>query len=326
MENSDNKEIQENQENKETQDNSSSSKYKEGQLITFIKIRFPGNAKCFPFATGRRDYYYGQKVVAMSDRGMAVGYVNSFPYEEKFVKTMLPIKYISKVATDDDLKKQFEHYQKEKEYEITCKESIERLKLGMELTHVEFTQFGKKVIFYFTAPARVDFRELVKELVGKLKMRIELRQISVRDRAAALGGLGQCGRQLCCSCFLNRYGNTNIKLAKNQNLTLSPAKLNGVCGQLKCCLKYEDNVYSDKRKQLPKEGTFIQTINGDQGKILRLHILIEQFEMLTDRGVIRKYDISQYDAKRKLPEDWKFPDRFQHISNETSDVVGKNKE
>ncbi|MEX1099716.1 MAG: regulatory iron-sulfur-containing complex subunit RicT, partial [Bacteriovoracaceae bacterium] len=189
--------------------------------------------------------------------------------------------------------------------------------------HVEFTQFGKKVVFYFVAPARVDFRNLVKDLVGELKLRIELRQISVRDRSASMGALGPCGRELCCSSFLSRYGNVSVKMAKNQNLTLNYSKLNGVCGQLKCCLQYEDEVYYQKRKKLPEEGSFAETLNGEKGKIFRLHLLSEQFDLLTEKGKIKRF--AQGYFKRKLkPTEINMPNRFENISDETSIVVGLN--
>ena len=180
-------------------------------------------------------------------------------------------------------------------------------------------------MFYFVAPARVDFRGLVKDLVGELKLRIELRQISVRDRSASMGALGPCGRELCCSSFLSRYGNVSIKMAKNQNLTLNYSKLNGVCGQLKCCLQYEDEVYHQKRKKLPPEGSFVETTNGDKGKIFRLHILSEQFDVLTERGKIKRYTQSYF--KRKLKRsDVNMPERFENISDETNTVLGLNDE
>ncbi len=220
------------------QNEKENSRFKDGEMITMIRVRFPGNARSFPFLVGKRRFAYGQKVVAMSDRGMSVGYINSFPYDVVFNKAMLPIRSIAKVASAEDIQAQVEFRDSEKKAEVICIHLIEKYKLDMILTHVEFTQFGKKAVFYFNAPARVDFRDLVKELVYELKMRIELRQISVRDRAAAIGAIGACGLQTCCSSFLKNYGNVSIKMAKNQNLALIPSKLNGVCGQIKCFIKY----------------------------------------------------------------------------------------
>lgn len=296
-------------------------RFKDGQILTFIRVRFPGNAKSFPFLMGKRRLNYGQKVVALSDRGVAVGYVNSFPYDVYYERSMLPIRSINKIATDEDLVKQREDYKRQKSFERICLDCIEKYKLDMNLTHVEFTQFGKKAVFYFTAPARVDFRELVKDLVNQLKLRIELRQISLRDRASAVGGIGPCGRELCCSSFLAKYGNVNIKMAKNQNLSLIYNKLNGVCGQLKCCLQYEDEVYTHKRDILPQEGDYIRTRNGDRGRVDKLHLLSEQFDMLTEYGAIRRYSIAQYDRHKYLPDTYNLP-HFEHITDETANVIG----
>ncbi len=299
------------------------SRFKEGQDLTFVNVRFPGNARSFPFLLGSKSFHYGQKVVAMSDRGMTVGYINSFPYMKKFDKSMLPLRTISKVATDEDLQKEKDLIAEEKRAERICVDLIERHKLEMNLTHVEFTQFGKKAVFFFTAPNRVDFRGLVKDLVGQLKMRIELRQISVRDRAAALGAIGPCGLQTCCSSFHKDYGNVTIKMAKNQNLALMPNKINGVCGQIKCCIKYEHELYAEKRKKLPKENSLIQALNGDKGKILKLNLLAEEFEMMTNEGKIRRYAASQFQEGHKLPEDWRMPEQFENnIVNETKELIG----
>ncbi|MBP9680398.1 MAG: hypothetical protein KBD76_03245 [Bacteriovorax sp.] len=314
------------EEQKEVEDKES-SRFKEGELLTMVRVRFPGNARSFPFLVGKRRFSYGQKVLAMSDRGITVGYINSFPYEVQFNKSMLPVRSIAKVAGPEDIQAQIEFRDSEKKAEVICIHLIERYQLDMVLTHVEFTQFGKKAVFYFNAPARVDFRDLVKDLVYELKMRIELRQISVRDRAAALGSVGACGLQTCCSTFLKNYGNVSIKMAKNQNLALIPTKLNGVCGQIKCCIRYEDDVYTDKRKNLPREGSFIRTVGGDKGKVQKLNILVEQFEMLTDTGIRRRYAVNQYKGRESdLGNDYKFPEYFDNIINETQAVIGMTAE
>jgi cell fate regulator YaaT (PSP1 superfamily) len=294
-------------------------RYQTGQPLTFVKVRFPGNAKSFAFLIGRRKISYGQKVVAMSDRGMAVGYVNSFPYSIDYYPEMGPLKSISKVATPRDLELQREHYKKEKDFETKCKVYIEKHGLDMNLTHVEFTHFGKKCVFYFTAPARIDFRNLVRDLVNDLKIRIELRQISVRDRAASIGGIGPCGLQLCCSSFLTKYGSVGVKMAKNQDLTLNFSKLNGVCGQLKCCLSYEDDVYQQKRTLLPPQGELVELTNGERGYVERIKILEGTFDLITDSGVRKRY-VGAY-FKQVAPQDFRMPN-FEHISDETNTTVG----
>ncbi len=302
-------------------ENREDSRFKEGQTLRFVRVRFPGNSRSFAFLIGRRRIEYGQKVVAMSDRGMAVGYVNSFPYDVAFNKSMLPVRSISKVAMEEDIAKDRDAYHQQKNAENICNDLIEEYQLDMHLTHVEFTSFGKKAVFYFIAPARVDFRDLVKDLVGRLKTRIELRQISVRDRSASVGGIGPCGRELCCSSFLTKYGNVGIKMAKNQDLTLNFSKLNGVCGQLKCCLQYEDEVYREKRSRLPKEGDIISTHTGEIGRVDRLHLLSEQFVMMTNKGIRKRYVVDLY--KETLnKEEANFPKEFESVSDETFKIVG----
>ena len=296
-------------------------KFQEGDKISLIRVRFPGNAKVHIFLNGKRKFQYGQQVVAMSDRGLTVGHINSFPYETIFKESMLPLRAISKAADEDDITLQKVHRAKEMEAQAKCLKLIERYELNMTLTHVEFVQNGRKIVFYFNAPARVDFRELVKDLVAHMKIRVELRQISLRDRTAALGAVGVCGLQTCCSSFLSRYGNVSIKMAKNQNLALSQNRLNGVCGQTKCCVKYENDVYSDKRNRLPEEGDYIQTQNGDRGKVYRIHILQEFFEMLTDQGLKRKYTSTQYNKANTLPKNWAMPQEMESIIDETNEVI-----
>ena len=271
--------------------------FKSGEELTLVRVRFPGNSRSFPFLLGERKFRYGQKVFAMSDRGMDVGYINSFPYLVKFRKDMLPLSPISRDATQEDIEEQNKNADRQREAAFRCKQLALELGLDMTITHVELIQFGKKLVFYFNSPGRIDFRDLVKKLVSELKMRIELRQIGVRDRVAALGSIGACGLSTCCSTFLKNYGNVSLKLAKNQNLALIPSKINGVCGQVKCCVKYEDDVYTQKRKILPREGTFIKAQNGDSGKVTKLHLLAEQFDMITDQGLIRRYSRSQFQNK-----------------------------
>lgn len=293
-----------------------------GQKLLLVRVRFPGNSRPHTFLVGKRSYSYGQRVVALSDRGLSVGYVNSFPYEISYHENMGKFRPITRAATDEDLKLQRDHLHREREADVMCKHLIDKHNLDMTLTHVEFMQNGKKAVFYFNAPNRVDFRALVKDLVSELRMRVELRQISVRDRTAAIGAIGVCGLQTCCSSFLKNYGSVSIKMAKNQNLALVPTKINGVCGQIKCCMKYEDAVYVEKKKALPKEGSIIQAANGDRGKVYRIHILLEQFEMITDQGRKRRYAGNQFDSNVKPPEDYQFPRELPYIQDETHTIVG----
>lgn len=294
------------------------NQYKEDEPLTFIRVRFLGHNRSYPFLLGKRKLSYGQKVVAMSERGMAIGYINSFPYKVPYSKDLEPILTISRAARDDDfLTDPSEEKKKEGECKTTCEELIAKHQLNMTLTHVELTAYGKKLVLYFIAPQRVDFRALLKDLISTLRLKVELRQISSRERASALGGIGSCGRALCCSTFLKRYGNVSMKMAKVQNLSLTPIKINGLCGQIKCCISYEEETYREKRTRLPKENEFIQTATGDRGKVLRLMILEENFDMLTDQGVVRRYRAEDYEPQKyTLPSDWKMPEKFEYISHE----------
>ena len=291
-------------------------------MLTFVRVRFPGNTRSFPFLVGKRHFQYGQKVLAMSDRGMDVGYINSFPYRMAFKESLLPVRSISRVAEEEDLKEQRAMIDRTRMAQNLCKDLVEKLGLEMTVTHVESIQFGKKMVFYFNAPSRIDFRELVKSLVGRLGLRVELRQISVRDRTAAIGSIGSCGLMTCCSSFLQNYGRVSIKMAKNQNLSLVAEKVNGVCGQLKCCIKYEHEAYQDKRRRLPPENNLIQTANGDKGKVVRLHLMPEEFEMLTDKGQLRRYAKEQYLSDKSYPEGETFPKEFEHVVVENKELIG----
>jgi len=298
------------------------SKYKEGQKLTMINVRFPGNAKSHPFLLGKKKLNYNQKVLAMSDRGMTIGYVNSFPYEVDYHPSMLPIKSVSQIPSEADIKAKNDLEYKEKQTEDICKKLIDKHKLDMIITHVEIIQFGKKAVFYFNSPSRVDFRGLVKDLVSELKMRIELRQISIRDRAAGLGAISSCGQKTCCSYFLKDYGNVSIKMAKNQNITLLPGKINGVCGQIKCCMRFENEHYSEKRESLPKENAIIQTKSKDIGKVIRLNLLESTFDLITSNGVKRRYYKTEFSHEESYVENPDFPSRFEHIIDETSQIIG----
>jgi cell fate regulator YaaT (PSP1 superfamily) len=308
-----------NEEELSGEDQEKKSRFKEGQKLQFVRVRFPGHAKSLPFIFGRLPIHYGQQVVAMSERGMCVGYINSFPYTVDYHPNLEPVRSIKKIATQDDFDHEKKVYQQEKQFENICAKLIEKHQLEMQLTHVEFTQFGKKVVFYFFSPGRVDFRGLVKDLVNELKVRIELRQISIRDRAASIGNIGPCGRELCCSSFLSKYGNTHIKMARNQNLSLNTSKTNGVCASPKCCLSYEDAVYTEIRERLPVEDSIIKTKVGDIGKVTRLHLITMQFEMLTEQGIVKKYAASEFIEELK---DYAFPEYFEHIQYDNRNCIG----
>lgn len=297
-------------------------KFKWGEMIKMVRVRFPGNSKSFPFLLNDFKFSYGQSVIALSDRGLQVGYINSFPYEIPYTDKLQPLKTIQRVADQSDVDDQLTLFKKEKETEEICKRLIQKMELDMTVTHVEVMQSGKKAVIYFNAPSRIDFRELVKDLVKELKLKIELRQISLRERTAAIGGVGVCGLQTCCSSFLTSFGHVGIKNAKNQNLSISPNRINGICGQIKCCLKYEDEVYAQKKKVLPKEGKTIKLVNGEIGKVLKVHVIKELFDMLTDKGVIKRFGPKLYDKENALPpKGYTHPRDYGMITNETDNPI-----
>lgn len=237
-----------------------------------VGIDFQKSGKMEYYSPKNFDLNVGDWVVVESKRGLEMGRVKYAPLDVADEDVTLPLKEIVRHATDEDLS-QYEQNEKDAEEAMTlCKNTIQQQSLEMRLVNCEFTLDKSKVIFNFTSDERVDFRKLVKVLAQKLKTRIELRQIGVRDEAKLLGGIGPCGRSLCCATFLGNFEPVSIKMAKDQNLSLNPTKISGACGRLMCCLKYENDYYEEARAQLPDVGEAIQTPEGN-GKVIGLNIL-----------------------------------------------------
>ena len=194
-----------------------------------------------------------------------------------------PLKSVLRIATEEDIDRHFKNKDKEKDAFNICLKKIQEHGLTMKLIDVEYTFDNNKVIFYFTADGRVDFRELVKDLATIFKTRIELRQIGVRDEAKMLGGLGPCGRPMCCSSFLGDFASVSIKMAKEQNLSLNPTKISGICGRLMCCLNYEQSTYEDIRKRMPKVGSIVKTSEGT-GEVFSNNIVKESVKAKLKKG------------------------------------------
>ncbi|AID43711.1 stage 0 sporulation family protein [Staphylococcus xylosus] len=237
-----------------------------------VGIDFQKSGKMEYYSPKNFDLNVNDWVVVESKRGLEMGRVKYAPLDVADEDVTLPLKEIVRHATDEDLS-QYEQNEKDAEEAMTlCKNTIQQQSLEMRLVNCEFTLDKSKVIFNFTSDERVDFRKLVKVLAQKLKTRIELRQIGVRDEAKLLGGIGPCGRSLCCATFLGDFEPVSIKMAKDQNLSLNPTKISGACGRLMCCLKYENDYYEEARAQLPDVGEAIQTPEGN-GKVIGLNIL-----------------------------------------------------
>ena len=231
------------------------------KVIIGVKFRKPG--KVYFFDPGNLHVNIKTKVIVETSLGEELGEVVAKKKLLPDTKLNTPLKPIIRIANNKDLKHYEENKKKEKEAFKTCESKIKKLGLDMHLTDVEYSFDNSKLLFYFTADGRIDFRELVKELAAIFKTRIELRQIGVRDEVKRIGGNGVCGRELCCCSFLNNFEAVSIKMAKEQNMSLNPSKISGCCGRLMCCLKYEQEVYEDKLSHLPKIGAIVKTDEGE---------------------------------------------------------------
>lgn len=231
-------------------------------MINVIGVRFKPAGKTYYFDPLDFDVKQGENVIVETARGVEYGEVavgKHFIEEKQFSK---PIKGVIRKATEEDTERYKKNKELEKEAYKICLEKIHDHKLEMKLVEVEYTFDGNKILFYFTADGRVDFRELVKDLAVVFKTRIELRQIGVRDEAKTLGSIGVCGRALCCSQFLDEFAPVSIKMAKEQGLSLNPTKISGACGRLMCCLKYEQDTYEEILKVTPRQGALVKTPDG----------------------------------------------------------------
>ncbi|MBQ7113800.1 MAG: hypothetical protein IJO10_06135 [Clostridia bacterium] len=244
-------------------------------MKTVIGVRFKEGGKMYFFDPGEFDIKEGDGVIVETSRGTEFGDVIAAPQEIEDDKIIAPLKSVVRIATPHDREQRDKNRAKEGEAYEVCMEKIAAHNLDMKLVDVEYTFNGSKVVFYFTADGRVDFRELVKDLASVFKTRIELRQIGVRDEAKMLGGLGSCGRPVCCKQFLADFTPVSIKMAKEQNLSLSPTKISGICGRLMCCLKYEQDAYESMRKQMPRTGREVITPDG-VGTVLENNVITER--------------------------------------------------
>ncbi|MCT8975695.1 stage 0 sporulation family protein [Clostridium sp. CX1] len=231
-------------------------------MITVVGVRFKKAGKIYYFSPGELEVKDNSNVIVETARGIEFGECVIAPKQIDESEIVSPLKSVIRIATEEDVERHTENKAKEKEAFQVCLEKIQQHGLKMKLIDVEYTFDNNKVIFYFTADGRVDFRELVKDLASIFRTRIELRQIGVRDEAKMIGGLGPCGRTLCCSTFLGDFAPVSIKMAKEQNLSLNPTKISGICGRLMCCLNYEQETYEHIRKKMPKVDSVVQTPDG----------------------------------------------------------------
>ena len=241
-------------------------------MVKVAGVRFKTAGKVYYFDPDELDVKTGDSVIVETARGMEFGTVTMDVCDVDESEIVAPLKKIIRIANEKDHKQHIENVKKKERAMALCQEKIDKHGLVMKLIDVEYTFDNSKVVFYFTADGRVDFRELVKDLAGVFKMRIELRQIGVRDEAKMLGGIGSCGRALCCHSWLSDFEPVSIKMAKVQNLSLNPAKISGICGRLMCCLKYENDIYMEFRKGMPDVGERVKTPDGT-AKVVDTNIL-----------------------------------------------------
>ncbi len=267
-----------------------------------IGVRFRTAGKIYYFDPVGFEIKRGDHVIVETARGVEYGTVVGGIREVDDSKVVQPLKPVLRIANERDDEQEAANKVKEKKAFAICQEKIKKHKLEMKLIDAEYTFDNNKVLFYFTADGRIDFRELVKDLAGVFKTRIELRQIGVRDETKILGGIGICGRQLCCHTHLSEFVPVSIKMAKEQNLSLNPTKISGVCGRLMCCLKHEEETYEDLNRRLPNPGDFVTTDDGLKGEVSGVNVLRQLVKVIVNVGdekEIREYRADQLRFRRR---------------------------
>lgn len=270
-------------------------------MIEIIGVRFRNAGKIYYFDPGKFDIKAGENVIVETARGIEYGYVVLGNRKVEDGKVVQPLKAVIRMATAEDRVVEEANRRKEKDAFKICQEKIRKHQLEMKLIDAEYTFDNNKVLFYFTADGRIDFRELVKDLAAVFKVRIELRQVGVRDETRIMGGIGVCGRVLCCNSYLSEFNPVSIKMAKEQNLSLNPTKISGVCGRLMCCLKNEEETYEYLNSKLPNVGDHVTTFDGLKGEVQSVSVLRQQVKVIVtvekDEKEIREYHVDQLKFK-----------------------------
>jgi len=308
-------------------------------MTNVISVKFRGGNKLYYFDPAGMDIKAGDGVIVETARGTEFGDVSIGVHEVPDEQVIQPLKAVSRVASANDREMRDTYRAREKDAYATCMQKILSHNLDMKLVDAEYTFNGSKIVFYFTADGRVDFRELVKDLASVFKTRIELRQIGVRDEAKLLGGLGSCGRPVCCREFLPDFQPVSIKMAKEQNLSLSPTKISGICGRLMCCLKYEQSCYESTRRQMPRIGKEVTTPEGMTGTAVENNVITEKtrvklllpdgtidmreypFRELTYKGAPRKEAAQSEQAAEAAPAEALLPADEQLPEEERNELI-----
>ena len=280
-------------------------------MTRVVGIRFQKAGKIYYFDPCGFDLETGMHAIVETARGVEMGTVLIPPRDVEDEKVIQPLKPVLRIATDEDEKLVEKNKEKEKEAFEICKEKIQKHGLEMKLVNAEYTFDNNKLLFYFTADGRIDFRELVKDLAAVFRTRIELRQIGVRDETKILGGIGICGRPLCCKTYLSDFVPVSIKMAKEQNLSLNPTKISGVCGRLMCCLKNEQDTYEYLNSRLPNVGDTIFAKDGNKGEVQSVSVLRQLVKVIIDNGdekELREYKVDELNFRPKKRKDVKITD------------------
>jgi len=262
------------------------------KIVTIVGIRFRPAGRIYYFDPQGASYSTGQYVIVETSRGVEAGRV--VIASKKLAERELsdPLKPVLRLANEDELRMMLSFKSKEKEALVQCAQQVQQHNLPMKLVETEYTFDGSRLTFYFTADERVDFRALVRDLAATFRTRIELRQIGARDQAKLQGGVGMCGKTLCCSSWISDFGVVSIKMAKEQDLPLNPSKISGVCGRLLCCLAYENDNYVQAKQSMPQVGTLLDTPGG-QGKVVSINVPKESVEVMLESGVIIQVPLKQ---------------------------------
>lgn len=271
-------------------------------MTKIIGVRFRKTGKIYYFAPEDLPIEKGQHVIVETARGVEYGLVVLGIRDVEDEKITQPLKSVIRIATEEDDAIEAENKEKEKKAFEVCFEKIGKHGLDMKLIDAEYTFDNNKLLFYFTADGRIDFRELVKDLASVFKTRIELRQIGVRDETKVVGGYSICGRPLCCNTYLTEFIPVSIKMAKEQNLSLNPTKISGVCGRLMCCLKNEEETYEELNSRLPMVGDFVNTADGLKGEVASVSVLrqlVKVIVQVNDEKEIREYKVDDLKFKRR---------------------------
>ena len=275
-------------------------------MVKVIGVRFRNAGKIYYFAPGKYEIKSGQHVIVETARGIEYGYVVLGTREVEDGKVVQPLKSVIRMATKEDEAVEEANKKKEKDAFKVCLEKIRKHNLEMKLIDVEYTFDNNKILFYFTADGRIDFRELVKDLAAVFKTRIELRQVGVRDETKIVGGIGICGRPLCCHSYLSEFIPVSIKMAKEQNLSLNPTKISGVCGRLMCCLKNEEEAYEELNSRLPYIGSHVKTAEGLDAEVQSVSVLKQLVKVIVslDDGEkeVREYRVDELKFRPNKPK------------------------